>query len=160
MLLSYAGASNSHTSAARAIGGALFAVTLAMTRDGAASSRHVVIAAALIAVVAAPACAQEVFGESLCFSRRRQRDHHAAHPARAARDRGGHRLARRLRARLRHVDRNGDEGNDLVEARPGAAFAPHRHHALRLASETVWRSFRDGRRDLVTRARLEYAVRW
>lgn len=57
------------------------------------------------------------------------------------------------------VDTNREDFNNFVEFGPGAAFTPDRRRAIRVGWETVWRHFRDGRHDVVTRVRIEYGIR-
>jgi hypothetical protein len=58
------------------------------------------------------------------------------------------------------TDTNGVASNHFVEIGPAARLTPDRRRPGRLAWETVWRYFQDGRRDVVTRVRAEYGFRW
>lgn len=58
------------------------------------------------------------------------------------------------------TDTNADPSNRFFEFGPGARLAPDRRRPGRLAWETVWRHYTDGRRELQTRLRVEYGLRW
>ena len=58
------------------------------------------------------------------------------------------------------ADTVGEDFNNLFELGGGAILTPDRRFGLRIGFETVYRQFKGGTHDVVTRVRLEYGARF